>query len=314
MDFCGDELRRIALAPAKLNLFLEVLGRRADGFHHMETVMVPIHLADSLTFQPLPIAASGSAGQLSLAVKSGSISLENSDFSLVPRGSKNLILLALELLRLRSGCELGGRVELVKRIPLAAGLGGGSSDAATALRLANHAWGLHWSTPRLATLAAEIGSDVPFFLAGGAAVCRGCGELVERLPALPTLHFVVVKPPVALSTREVYQTYANTAANVESRVAPATQMSDVLNMLVGGTVQTLGGSLFNRLQAAASLLSSWVERLHRVFSGLDCLGHQLSGSGSAYFGLCRHAQHARRLATFLRSRQLGIVYATRSGP
>ena len=158
-----DELKRTARAPAKLNLYLEVHERRDDGFHELATLIVPIRLADDLTLT----ATSSPAGR-----ERGSIVLDVRDHRAQDAGERdipipiadNLVIRALELLQQRSGSRYGARVELVKRIPLAAGLGGGSSDAAAALRLANRAWGLNWSVDRLAELAAEIGSDVPFFL------------------------------------------------------------------------------------------------------------------------------------------------------
>src|SRR5262245_17360065 len=179
MNFRRDELTRTARAPAKLNLILDVLGRRADGFHAVETLMVPVRLADSISFTALNPQCDITLGEIRLNVGYGGPLHGLPELQQIPTGSRNLIVRALRLLQERSGCELGARVELVKRIPAGAGLGGGSSDAATALRLANHAWGIQWSSDRLAELAADIGSDVPFFLYGGAAICRGRGEQVR---------------------------------------------------------------------------------------------------------------------------------------
>src|SRR5262249_54226146 len=130
-----------------------------------------------------------------------------SSFQNVPTGPDNLVVKALRLLQERSGCHLGARVELLKQIPMAAGMGGGSSDAAAALRLANHAWRLSWNDTPLTELAAELGSDIPFFMSQGAAICRGRGEQVERVRQLPALHFVIVKPADALGAGEVYAAY-----------------------------------------------------------------------------------------------------------
>ncbi len=314
MDLRRDGLKRIARAPAKLNLFLELLGRRDDGFHEVETLMVPIRLADSVTFLPTRSMERNLPADVRLDVRLCDpirSSLQNTP---IPTGAENLVVRALELLRQRSGCELGANVELVKRVPAAAGLGGGSSDAAAALRLANLGWQLHWTNDRLAEVAAEIGSDIPFFLYGGPAICRGRGERVEQLPATPPVYFVVVKPPVGLDTGEVYRAYAAMMEHVEGRTATIGRHADLMNSLIGCRGGNLGRWMRNRLQNAASSLSPWVDRLRMVFDQLDFVGHQLSGSGSAYFGVCRHARHARRLATILRTRQLGLVYATRSCP
>ena len=191
-------------------------------------------------------------------------------------------------------------------------MGGGSSDAAAALKLANSGWRLNWSIPRLAEIAAEIGSDIPFFLYGGAAVCRGRGDQVESLPTNSPIHFVVVKPPVGLDTGDVYRAADELSEATCRRGGPiGTHASMVESFAIGGVVKW-GSRMRNGLQHAASSLTPWVDRLKLAFNGLDFIGHQLSGSGTAYFGVCRHAQHARRLANILRTRQLGLVYATRS--
>src|SRR5262245_40494632 len=126
MNLRRDDLKRIALAPAKLNLFLELLGRRDDGFHELETLMVPIRLADTVSFLAVRPHAPNSAGPIQLRVCSLR-STDGADVEKIPTGPDNLVVRALELLRQRTGCELGAEIELVKRIPSAAGLGGGSS-------------------------------------------------------------------------------------------------------------------------------------------------------------------------------------------
>ena len=158
MNLRQNERKRIVHAPAKLNLFLEVLGKRADGYHELATLMVPIRLFDTLSFEPTP-AVAGRPAPIEFSLRACDPA------SRVPADSSNLVVRALDLLRERSGCESGAKVELFKRIPTAAGLGGGSSDAAAALRVANRAWQIRWETEKLSSLAAELGSDVPFFLA-----------------------------------------------------------------------------------------------------------------------------------------------------
>lgn len=312
MELRKDDAKRTARAPAKLNVYLNVLGRRDDGFHDLETVMLPIRIYDSLNLVATRPNEQNSSSSIELGVRMSGTT-HTASVREIPSGPSNLVVRALELLRQRSGCEWGAKVELVKRIPTAAGLGGGSSDAATALMLANFAWKLHWSNSRLAAVAAEIGSDVPFFLHGGAAVCRGRGEIVVKLPASAPMHFVVVKPPFGLETREVYESLAvHSAVDDPVSTSPVVGISEFCRNFVSGRINTWGQIIHNSLQAAASRLTTWVERLRSAFDRLDFVGHQLSGSGSAYFGVCRHAQQARRLATILRTWQLGIVYATRS--
>jgi 4-diphosphocytidyl-2-C-methyl-D-erythritol kinase len=228
----------------------------------------------------------------------------------LPAGPDNLVVKALRLLQERSGCHLGARVELLKRIPMAAGMGGGSSDAAAVLRLANHVWRLNWDEERLTELSAELGSDIPFFMSAGPAICRGRGEEVERVCQLPSLHFVIVKPAAALGAGDVYTAYDS--INKQDAPRARGELGRWLAPMRRGASSNLAAWMHNGLEAAASTLSPCVERLRRAFSELDFLAHQLTGSGSAYFGVCRHAQHARRLASILRTQQLGLVYATRS--
>jgi len=292
-------------APAKLNLFFEVLAKRSDGYHEIETLMCPITLCDTLYFQEEENEqvelecerVRGSAG-------SGGVAAEQAAADQLPEGCENLVVRAVELLRQRAGERRGARLRLVKRIPIAAGLGGGSSDAAAALRAANEGWDLGFSLDELAALAAELGSDVPFFLAGGAAVCRGRGERVEPVSECGTLDFVVVRPPAGLSTAVVYA--ACRPGRRPRSVAP------LLEALSRGDKRQVGRLLFNRLQPAAERLSPWIARLRTVLAKEDCLGHGMSGSGTSYFGLCRHARHARRVARRLQANGVGSVFAVRS--
>jgi 4-diphosphocytidyl-2-C-methyl-D-erythritol kinase len=285
------------LAPAKLNLFLEVLGKRSDGFHEIETLMYPIAVYDTLVFCNEP----GGQVQLTCQTHSELSSAFSPATEQLPQGGDNLVVRAVELVRRRCGVSEGARLRLIKRIPMAAGMAGGSSDAAAALFAANRVWRLGLSRDGLAALAAELGSDIPFFLYGGPAVCRGRGEMIEPVSGLGALHFVVAKPPAGLSTADVYR--ACRASNEPRRVAT------LLDALRHGALAGAAGRLHNALQAAAESLSPWIARLAQEFGRLDFLGHRMSGSGTSYFGLCRHARHARRLAACLRARGVGRVYA-----
>ena len=189
-------------------------------------------------------------------------------------------------------------MKLIKRIPAAAGLGGASSDAAAALIAGNFAWGLNWPLDRLLQIAAQLGSDVPFFLTRGAAVCRGRGEQLETIRS-SRLHVVLVRPPVGLSTPQVYRHCQPKRDHVGAASLIAT--------LVRGQAATVGRQLVNDLQTAAASLTPWIQRLENEFSRQGVLGHQMSGSGSSYFGLCRSRRHARRVAARLRARNIGTV-------
>jgi 4-diphosphocytidyl-2-C-methyl-D-erythritol kinase len=297
-------------APAKVNLFLEILFRRADGFHELETLMAPVGLYDQVSL------AANSTGVLSLACRwargvEGYRTRHGAAgtglWEAIPAEGDNLALRSLILLRRRAGVEAGADVRLVKRIPAAAGLGGASSDAAAVLVAANIAWRLGWSRRQLTEVAAELGSDVPFFLHGGPCLCRGRGERIEAVKGIKPLNLVIVRPPAGLATAAVYQACspAEQPRHAEAIVAAARD----------GDVVQVGRLLFNRLQNAAERLSPWIGRLQEAFGRLNCLGHQMSGSGTSYVGLCRHAVQARAVAARLRAAGLGAVFVvtTRNG-
>lgn len=330
-------------APAKLNLFLELLGKRPDGFHELETVMVAVTIQDTLVFTP---------------TEDGSISLQL-DFSLddrhhsrntnqdkpgrhrsgagheqqnetvldpnrtnedptgtttsesivnapdIPTGSDNIVVRALESLRQQWQTPFGAKVRLIKRIPSQAGLGGASSDAATALLLANRAWQLNLPLPQLAEFAGSLGSDIPFFFGTGAAVCRGRGEIIEPIEVTGgPIHFVVVKPPIGLPTPDVFR--------VCSIPSQPTTGNEVIAALRDGKAAAIADHLHNRLQPAASQLTHWIDELADHFESMKCLGHCMSGSGSSYFGIFHHRRQALRAANELRQRECGQVFATQT--
>lgn len=287
-------------APAKINLFFEVLGKRSDGYHEVETLMTPIDLYDTIYFRGTP------NGQIDFgcATAPDSWALPTPWSGDVPNGPTNLVVRAVELLRRRAGVVFGAEIRLTKRIPTAAGLGGGSSDAAAALLAANRCWQLGWSTDQLANVAAELGSDVPFFLTDGAAICRGRGERIEPVEAAGALHVVLVRPSEGLSTAQVYGA---------CRVPEAPKSIGLLvEAFRRGNGAGVAGTMFNRLEAAAELCTPWIARLRGWFDRLGLWGHGMSGSGTSYFGICRHAVHARQAAGYLRGLGAQSVFVVRT--
>jgi 4-diphosphocytidyl-2-C-methyl-D-erythritol kinase len=272
-------------APAKVNLFLEVLGRRIDGYHELETVMTTVSLYDQIRL----IEREDDEVRLVLA---------NPRFSQgsVPLDQQNLALKAVLALRKLfvdnrlPGCD----ILLYKRIPSEAGLGGASSDAAAALLAGRLLWSLKITDSDLMSLAAELGSDVPFFISGGTAMCRGRGERVELLPAISGIPLVIAKPTVGLSTREVFS-----RLNLLSQ--PRSSPS-FLSHLLAGPSERVGKYLFNRLSETAVSLSPEIAHLAAQFHQTESLGHQMSGSGSSYFGIYRSPRAARRAARLLSNR------------
>jgi 4-diphosphocytidyl-2-C-methyl-D-erythritol kinase len=281
------------LAPAKLNLFLEVLGRRRDGYHDIESLMVAVDLHDTLTFADDP---------------SGRITLRCDDPSL-PTGPENLVVRAAESLKAAVGYDGGATIDLRKAIPAQAGLAGGSSDAAATLLALDRLWNLQTPPDRLDALAGEIGSDVAFFRHVPAAVCRGRGERVEAVPLPGAFHFVLACPPVGLSTADVYR-----HLTPPERPRP---IGPMLEALAGGGSEALGRNLFNRLQPVAERLNSSLVRVREALANLGPSvidGHLMSGSGSAYFGLCRDLDAARHAARALETLGLGWVRVVTCGP
>lgn len=295
-----------AYAPAKLNLYLEVLGRRDDGFHELETLMAPIRLYDHLRWR---LPAPGETQGFSL-VYDPSTAAEFQ--ALAPPNDQNLVWRAAELLARTAGVRATGQVSLTKRIPTQAGLGGGSSDAAAMLVLANAAWKLNYPRSRLAELAGQLGSDAPFFLADQSAVCRGRGERVEPVAGVPRLHLVVAKPPVGVSTAEAFDSLQAERVT-ESKVQDSHRRLEALvDALRGGSLAAAGRRMVNSLQPAAASLCEWINRLRHAFRSLGCYGHLMTGSGSAYFGIMRSARQARCAAAVLSSRNLGTVVTSAS--
>jgi len=294
-----------ASAPAKLNLFFELLNRRADGFHEVATLVSPINLTDSLISKErndTSIVFDCKTGEVGRGNTGGKDLLEagsaGEEWSDVPRGRENLVVRAVELLRERSGTERGATLTLVKRIPSQAGLGGGSSDAAAALASANLLWNLGWSRERLMDLGAELGSDVPLFFHEGPVLCTGRGEQIKPIDGLRDWHFVIAKPPVGLSTVDVYRA---------SRVPPPEERrshESLIQAMRCGNADAVGRELFNRLEEPAKGMSDWIDRTLDELIRQGCSAARMTGSGACCFGLCRNQRHAAIVAR--RMRALGL--------
>lgn len=302
--------RRLTVhAPAKVNLSLEVLARRPDGFHELETLMLAVSVYDTLTIEPtdrpeLVVQCQWANGLRAQALNAhATAGNETAVWQPLPATQDNLVWKALDRLRKVTGHTGGARVSLVKRIPAQAGLGGASADAAATLLAANQAWGLNLSPERLSEFAAELGSDVPFFLTQGAAVCRGRGERIETV-RFPACWLVIVRPPVGLSTPAVFR---------QCRPRPRRKVANrVVNFMSRGNLAAAARGMHNGLQEPAEQLTPWIGRLKQGFEQAGSIGHQMSGSGSSYFGLFWHAGQARRAAAWLRGQNLGAVMMARS--
>jgi 4-diphosphocytidyl-2-C-methyl-D-erythritol kinase len=276
-------------AYAKINLYLRVVGRRPDGYHEIETLFHSIRLADTLSFDAAP------AGQLLL---------ECDDPSLPPDES-NLVCRAAAALRAAAGVEAGARIRLAKRIPMGAGLGGGSSDAAATLVGLCRLWGLSLDAAALHALAAGLGSDVPFFLRGGAALATGRGELLIPLPDAPPLALVLVSPPFEVGTPWAYRAWRP--------VPDGPSAAACREALARGDRQALAAALRNDLEPGVVATHPELETIRQRLRAAGALGARMTGSGSTLFALARDAAHALRIAAAV-SDLPGTVRVTETVP
>jgi len=261
-------------APAKVNLHLQVLGRRPDGFHEVRTLLQSVDWCDELEAESAPV---------------GELSLEVEPADAAPEGDDNLVLRAARCLWGRLGERPGARLRLSKRIPAGAGLGGGSADAAAALVLLDRLWSVGLAQDDLHAMASALGSDVPFFLQGGLALGVGRGEEVYRLPDLPATDVVVAVPPLSLATAAVYR---RLPPQLTWRPTDVT----VYAFAAGLAAEPCWDSFYNDLQSV--VLEGWpaVASVVEYLRGCGPLLAAVTGSGAAAFALFRDRAGAIRAA------------------
>ena len=275
------------LAYAKLNLTLDVLDRRPDGYHDMKMVMQSIGLTDRITME---------------RSEKGEVR-SRSNLSYLPLGDKNLASAAVwTFYRSLKRPVSGWNITLEKSIPVCAGMAGGSSDAAAVLRALNRAEGEPYTAEELARVGEQIGSDVPYCVLGGTALAEGRGEVLTPLPALPRCWVVVCKPDFSVSTPELFRAIDS----VRLRRRPDT--AGVLQALDQGDLEGVARRMYNVFEdALPARLYSRVQDLKKLLIQQGALGANMSGTGSATFGLFREEQTARQAAQILRE-QCADVY------
>lgn len=261
------------LSPCKFNLYLDALTARADGYHEVVTVMEPLDLCDSLEMEEIP-------GGIEVSV----------DRPDVPGGPLNLVYRALELLRDAAGTGRGARVLIRKRIPAAAGLGGGSGDAATALLGACRLWDISPPPGLLEGICARLGSDVAFFLRPRTSLCRGRGELVEPLPPAPALYALLVNPGVPLPTAWAYREIDRLPPRRPGALAP------LLEALAAGDLPALAASAYNVFEEVSRRHRPDVVRTLEFLRARLPLGAVLAGSGATVVGLASSRSEAAAAA------------------
>lgn len=263
-------------ARAKLNLSLDVLGKRPDGFHELRMVMLSCSLADDVTVE------TESAGDY----------IAHTNRAYIPTGDKNVAVKAARAYYAALGREGGAHIKITKRIPVCAGLGGGSTDAAAVLRALNELNGGALDEGRLYAAAMEAGSDVPYCLMGGTALAEGRGEVLRALPAMPRTHAVICMPHFSCSTPELF----GRIDARRSRCHPDT--GGMLDALSRGDVRGVAQRMYNVFEDVLDKRASRaVNSLKLLLLDNGALGAAMSGSGSAVFGLfpdeaCARAAYA----------------------
>lgn len=260
-------------AWAKINLYLEVTGRREDGYHELESLVVFAGLGDRLDFGPAPsleiVCAGPFAGDL-------------------PSGADNLVAQAACALAEHAGVRPAARIALEKQIPVAAGIGGGSADAAAALEGLAALWGLAPKPDELMRIAAGLGADVPVCLYGRPAVVHGIGDIVERAPPLPPAWLVLANPGRPLATRRIFQARTGAFSPIVPWTGVAHDLGDLVERLAERT---------NDLEPAALALEPEIGRvIERLAAAPGALLARMTGSGATCFALFVTAEEARAAA------------------
>ena len=270
-------LKLLVKAPAKINLSLDVLYKRPDGYHEVEMIMTTIDLADRL--------------ELTLLDKDEIHIVSHNRF--VPDDQRNLAYQAAVLLKKRFSVTKGAIIRIEKTIPVAAGLAGGSSDAAATLRGLNKLWNLRLSMDELAELGAEIGSDVSFCVYGGTALAKGRGEKIKHLPAPPTCWVVLAKPYIGVSTADVYRRLDLTKVHHP-------QTDKMIQALENSNFNSVCENLGNVLEDVTLKVYPEVALIKEQMKRFGADAVLMSGSGPTVFGLVQHDSRMQRVCNGLR--------------
>src|SRR5690625_1441494 len=264
-------------APAKINLSLDILGKRDDGYHEVEMIMTTIDLYDRIELH-------------SLAEDKIKVSLWS---RYVPNDERNLAYKAAVALKQACNITKGAHIKIEKNIPVSAGLGGGSSDAAAVLRGLNKIWSLGLSLNELAHIGATIGSDVPFCVHGETAIASGRGEIVEKLPSAPSCWIVLAKPDIGVSTKNIFKRYIH-----ETRLHPV--KNDIIQALHENDFMKLASSIENVLEPVTFSLYPEVKKMKEKMSKYGAVGSLMSGSGPTIYGLVKQHSKAKSIYNGMR--------------
>lgn len=258
-------------AFAKINLTLDVLGRRPDGYHDIKMVMQTVSLYDTVAVE--------------LTDESKAISVET-NLSFLPTGPDNLAYRAAELFFKETGLESGVKISLRKHIPVGAGLAGGSSDCAVVLKALNKLCAAGLSMRKLCSMGVKLGADVPYCLLGGTRLAEGIGERLSPLPRMPRCHILLVKPSFSISTKTVYE-------KIDSFTDYRRPDTDaVIAALHSGDLSALAKGMGNVLEEVSLADYPVLASLKRQLCSLGAIAAQMSGSGPTVFGIFTNAEAA----------------------
>ncbi|MGM0172752.1 4-(cytidine 5'-diphospho)-2-C-methyl-D-erythritol kinase [Enterococcus sp. DIV0800] len=264
-------------APAKINLGLDILGKRPDGLHELSMVMASIDLADRLHLEEIP---------------EDTIIIETNK-AFLPTDKKNHVYEALDLVKQRFDIKKGLRVKIHKEIPVAAGLGGGSTDSAAALRAVNRLWNLDLSIEELASLGAEVGSDVPYCVYGQTSLVEGFGEKVTPLAPMPQCWVVVVKPRMSVSTRTIFSKIV-----MEEIYHP--NISALVEAIEADDYQKLTENLGNSMEVVTIKKHPVIQQLKDRMLKYGADAAMMSGSGPTVYALCHKYSRAKHVFNALK--------------
>lgn len=266
-------------AYAKINLTLDITGKRDDGYHDIYSIMQSVSLHD----------------EVKISLNTGKDWSVHCTDAQVPCDCRNLSMQAAKLFFAETGIDPNGiSIHIENMIPAQAGIGGGSADAAAVLRSLNAHYGSVFSTHALADLGARIGSDVPFCVVCGTAIAEGRGERLRKLPDMPACHIVICKPPVSCSTPILYQMYD------EKNVIPAHPDPDsMLRAISTGDISGIAGNLYNVFEPIVLDNYGIVREVLADMNRAGALGSRMSGSGSSVYGIFDNTSRAEKAADFL---------------
>ncbi len=274
---------------AKINLTLDVVGKRDNGYHDLEMIMQTVNLYDTIYIRKTKV--------LGVRLKS--------NYSWLPTNEKNIAYKAAELFFKESGINGGVAIEITKRIPVAAGLAGGSTDAAATLVGLNRLYETHYSKEKLMEMGLKLGADVPFCIARGTMLAEGIGEELTPLTPMPTTYVVLVKPPFSASTAAVYK--GLDVNNIKKH--PKTQV--VIEALKNGNVQEIASNMSNVLEEVTISMYPEIAKIKEEFMQQGAMGTMMSGSGSTVFGLFETEEAAHKACKYFKVKHdIREVYVT----